>query len=53
MCLVVLVTGSPLMIEPYLGTIDALAVAWLPGTKEMLMSCLAIIPSTACCHARG
>ncbi|KAF8074444.1 hypothetical protein N665_1101s0006 [Sinapis alba] len=32
-CLVVLVTGRPLVIEPYIGTIDALAVAWLPGTK--------------------
>ncbi|WZZ18211.1 hypothetical protein YC2023_111300 [Brassica napus] len=32
-CQVVLVTGSLLVIEPYLGTIDALAVAWLPGTE--------------------
>ncbi|KFK35444.1 hypothetical protein AALP_AA5G285000 [Arabis alpina] len=32
-CLVVLVTGRPLVIEPYLEKIDALAVAWLPGTE--------------------
>ncbi|CAG7866256.1 unnamed protein product, partial [Brassica rapa] len=32
-CQVVLVIGSLLVIEPYLGTIDALAVAWLPGTE--------------------
>ncbi|CAA7030505.1 unnamed protein product [Microthlaspi erraticum] len=32
-CLVVLVTGRPLVIEPYLDMIDALAVAWLPGTE--------------------
>ncbi|CAF1915850.1 unnamed protein product, partial [Brassica oleracea var. botrytis] len=31
-CLVVLVTGHPL-IEQYLRTIDALAVAWLSGTE--------------------
>ncbi|KAF2591585.1 hypothetical protein F2Q70_00041264 [Brassica cretica] len=85
MCPVVLVTGSPLMIEylgtragllggqvvrslrtqarvppvrnsvepVLLGTIDALSVAWLPGTEGDAESCLAIIPSTACCHARG
>ncbi|KAF3574324.1 hypothetical protein F2Q69_00062495 [Brassica cretica] len=41
-------------VEPVLpGTIDALSVAWLPGTEGDAESCLAIIPSTACCHARG
>jgi hypothetical protein len=30
---VVLVTGRPLEIEPYLPYIDALVVAWLPGTE--------------------
>ncbi|KAL1566163.1 beta-glucosidase [Salvia divinorum] len=32
-CLVVLVTGRPVVIEPYLGQIDALVAAWLPGTE--------------------
>ncbi|KAL1197837.1 Beta-xylosidase/alpha-L-arabinofuranosidase 2 [Cardamine amara subsp. amara] len=32
-CLVVLVTGRPLMIESHIDMIDALAVAWLPGTE--------------------
>ncbi|EOA25639.1 hypothetical protein CARUB_v10018993mg [Capsella rubella] len=32
-CMVVLVTGRPLVIEPYMDMIDALAVAWLPGTE--------------------
>lgn len=32
-CLVVLVTGRPLVIESYIDMIDALAVAWLPGTE--------------------
>ncbi|CAG7903149.1 unnamed protein product [Brassica rapa] len=32
-CIVVLVTGRPLVIESYLDTIDALVVAWLPGTE--------------------
>ncbi|ESQ43803.1 hypothetical protein EUTSA_v10005832mg [Eutrema salsugineum] len=32
-CLVILVTGRPLVIEPYIDMIDALAVAWLPGTE--------------------
>ncbi|CAN7062709.1 hypothetical protein Bca4012_095940 [Brassica carinata] len=27
------ITGSPLVIEPYRGTIDALAIAGLPGTE--------------------
>lgn len=32
-CVVVLVTGRPVVIEPYLNTIDALVAAWLPGTE--------------------
>ncbi|KAL0725270.1 hypothetical protein Bca4012_039869 [Brassica carinata] len=32
-CVVVLVTGRPLMIEAYIDSIDAVAVAWLPGTE--------------------
>ncbi|KAH6789726.1 Glycosyl hydrolase family protein [Perilla frutescens var. frutescens] len=32
-CVVVLVTGRPVVIEPYLGEIDALVAAWLPGTE--------------------
>ncbi|XP_073300558.1 uncharacterized protein [Primulina huaijiensis] len=32
-CVVVLVSGRPLVIEPYLGSIDALVAAWLPGSE--------------------
>ncbi|XP_041995165.1 beta-glucosidase BoGH3B-like [Salvia splendens] len=32
-CVVVLVTGRPVVIEPYIGEIDALVAAWLPGTE--------------------
>ncbi|KAG6386195.1 hypothetical protein SASPL_155086 [Salvia splendens] len=32
-CVVVLITGRPVVIEPYLGQIDALVAAWLPGTE--------------------
>lgn len=32
-CVVILVTGRPVVIEPYLGQIDALVAAWLPGTE--------------------
>ncbi|XP_057808267.1 uncharacterized protein LOC131022759 [Salvia miltiorrhiza] len=32
-CVVVLVTGRPVVIEPYLGKMDALVAAWLPGTE--------------------
>ncbi|XP_031121479.1 uncharacterized protein LOC116024668 [Ipomoea triloba] len=32
-CVVVLVSGRPLVIEPYLPLIDALVAAWLPGTE--------------------
>ena len=32
-CVVVLITGRPVVIQPYLSTIDALVAAWLPGTE--------------------
>ncbi|KAH6807536.1 Glycosyl hydrolase family protein [Perilla frutescens var. frutescens] len=32
-CVVVLITGRPVVIEPYLAQIDALVAAWLPGTE--------------------
>ncbi|XP_024024814.1 uncharacterized protein LOC21397856 [Morus notabilis] len=32
-CVVVLITGRPLVIQPYLSQIDALVAAWLPGTE--------------------
>ncbi|XP_020210597.1 uncharacterized protein LOC109795486 [Cajanus cajan] len=32
-CIVVLITGRPVVIQPYLPKIDALVAAWLPGTE--------------------
>lgn len=32
-CVVVLISGRPLVIEPYLADIDALVAAWLPGSE--------------------
>ncbi|KAL7137165.1 hypothetical protein ABFS83_10G074200 [Erythranthe nasuta] len=32
-CVVVLITGRPIVIGPYLGQIDGLVAAWLPGTE--------------------
>ncbi|TKW12896.1 hypothetical protein SEVIR_5G065200v4 [Setaria viridis] len=32
-CAVVLVSGRPLAVEPYVGAVDALVAAWLPGTE--------------------
>ncbi|XP_075520076.1 uncharacterized protein LOC142553598 [Primulina tabacum] len=32
-CVVVLITGRPVVIEPYLELIDSLVAAWLPGTE--------------------
>ncbi|KAK6155315.1 hypothetical protein DH2020_009563 [Rehmannia glutinosa] len=32
-CVVVLISGRPLVVEPYLPEIDALVAAWLPGTE--------------------
>ncbi|GKV49920.1 hypothetical protein SLEP1_g56643 [Rubroshorea leprosula] len=32
-CVVVVISGRPVVIQPYLSTIDALVAAWLPGTE--------------------
>ncbi|KAF6169828.1 hypothetical protein GIB67_034220, partial [Kingdonia uniflora] len=32
-CVVVLVTGRPVVIEPYVESMDALVAAWLPGSE--------------------
>ncbi|KAL3644115.1 hypothetical protein CASFOL_012047 [Castilleja foliolosa] len=32
-CVVVLITGRPVVIQPYLGQIDGLVAAWLPGSE--------------------
>lgn len=32
-CVVVVVSGRPLVIEPYIASIDALVAAWLPGSE--------------------
>ncbi|KAF5446375.1 hypothetical protein F2P56_032009, partial [Juglans regia] len=32
-CVVVVVSGRPLVIEPYLASMDALVAAWLPGSE--------------------
>ncbi|XP_073109310.1 uncharacterized protein [Elaeis guineensis] len=32
-CVVVIISGRPLVIEPYMHKIDALIAAWLPGTE--------------------
>lgn len=32
-CVVVIISGRPVVIEPYISTIDALVAAWLPGTE--------------------
>ncbi|XP_078430865.1 uncharacterized protein LOC144702723 [Wolffia australiana] len=32
-CVVVVVSGRPVVIEPYLAHVDALVAAWLPGTE--------------------
>ncbi|KAL7154192.1 hypothetical protein ABFS83_04G218900 [Erythranthe nasuta] len=32
-CVVVIVSGRPVVIEPYVDKIDALVAAWLPGTE--------------------
>ncbi|GAB4836202.1 hypothetical protein Ancab_001116 [Ancistrocladus abbreviatus] len=32
-CVIVVVSGRPLVIEPYIASIDALVAAWLPGTE--------------------
>ncbi|WOK98492.1 hypothetical protein Cni_G07204 [Canna indica] len=32
-CVVIIISGRPLVIEPYIGMIDALVAAWLPGSE--------------------
>ncbi|XP_057548714.1 uncharacterized protein LOC130827110 isoform X2 [Amaranthus tricolor] len=32
-CVVVIISGRPVVIQPYLKTMDALVAAWLPGTE--------------------
>ena len=32
-CVVVVISGRPLVIQPYVDQIDALVAAWLPGTE--------------------
>lgn len=32
-CIVIVVSGRPVVIEPYLSSIDALVAAWLPGSE--------------------
>ncbi|GAB2218911.1 hypothetical protein Drorol1_Dr00002144 [Drosera rotundifolia] len=32
-CVVVVVSGRPIVMEPYIASIDALVAAWLPGTE--------------------
>ncbi|XP_039137274.1 beta-glucosidase BoGH3B-like [Dioscorea cayenensis subsp. rotundata] len=32
-CVVIVISGRPVVIEPYLDMIDALVAAWLPGTE--------------------
>ncbi|KAG9457643.1 hypothetical protein H6P81_002151 [Aristolochia fimbriata] len=32
-CLVIIVSGRPLVIEPYIDAMDALVAAWLPGSE--------------------
>ncbi|XP_059646502.1 uncharacterized protein LOC132293167 [Cornus florida] len=32
-CVVIIISGRPVVIQPYLSTIEALVAAWLPGTE--------------------
>ncbi|KAK8712984.1 hypothetical protein V6N13_148212 [Hibiscus sabdariffa] len=32
-CIVILISGRPVVIQPYVASIDALVAAWLPGTE--------------------
>lgn len=34
-CVVVIISGRPIVIEPYISLIDALVAAWLPGTEGL------------------
>ncbi|KAK6140438.1 hypothetical protein DH2020_025822 [Rehmannia glutinosa] len=35
-CVVIVVSGRPIVIEPYISTIGALVAAWLPGSEDQL-----------------
>lgn len=32
-CVVIIISGRPIVIEPYISSVDALVAAWLPGTE--------------------
>lgn len=32
-CVVVVISGRPVMIQPYVAAMDAIVAAWLPGTE--------------------
>nr|GEY79257.1 putative glycoside hydrolase family 3 C-terminal domain-containing protein [Tanacetum cinerariifolium] len=32
-CVVVLITGRPMVVQPFVDTVDALVAAWLPGSE--------------------
>ncbi|XP_020551868.1 uncharacterized protein LOC105168898 isoform X3 [Sesamum indicum] len=34
-CVVIMISGRPVVMEPYMSTIDALVAAWLPGTEGL------------------
>lgn len=34
-CVVVIISGRPVVIEPYVAQMDALVAAWLPGTEGL------------------
>jgi beta-glucosidase len=32
-CVVIIISGRPVVIQPYISSVDALVAAWLPGTE--------------------
>lgn len=34
-CVVIIISGRPVVIEPYVAQMDALVAAWLPGTEGL------------------
>lgn len=34
-CVVVVISGRPIVMEPYISSVDALVAAWLPGTEGL------------------
>ncbi|XP_038892439.1 beta-glucosidase BoGH3B-like isoform X1 [Benincasa hispida] len=34
-CVVIVISGRPIVIEPYISSMDALVAAWLPGTEGL------------------